>query len=48
MQIEQVLKELELRFTSSNDVPVTRAVIKREEWEVVKLALQQLLSTPKS
>ena len=41
MDIEDVIKSLTLKFTSGNDVDVTRATITRDEWEVIKTELEQ-------
>lgn len=32
----EVLKSLDLRFTSGNDVPVTQAKITKEEYELIR------------
>lgn len=37
--LEAVIKELNLRFTSGNSVPVERATIKRDEWEIILKSL---------
>ena len=39
---KEVLKDLDLRFTSGNDIPVDRAVITREDYEVLKLYIHEL------
>lgn len=36
MNIEKVIDNLELKFTSGNSVPIDRAAITREEWEAIK------------
>jgi hypothetical protein len=36
MNMEEVIKNLDMCFTSGNEIPVSRATIKREEWEVIK------------
>ena len=38
-RLEVVIKELNLRFTSGNSVPVERATIKRDEWEIILKSL---------
>lgn len=35
MTLEQVLAEMQARFTSGNSIAVERAMIRREEWEVI-------------
>ena len=35
MESKDALKSLELKFTSSNKIPVERAVITRKEWESI-------------
>lgn len=42
MTIEEVIKNLDMCFTSGNEIPVSRATIKREEWEVIKKRLKEL------
>ena len=39
MNLEKVKQKLTEKFTSGNDIPVTQATIKLEEWEVIKKAL---------
>ena len=44
MNIEKVIDNLELKFTSGNSVPIDRAAITREEWEVIKSVLNAFLN----
>lgn len=39
MNIEDVIKSLNLKFTSGNTVPVERATITKEEWLIIKNTL---------
>ena len=36
MTLEEVFRSLELKFSSGNDVPVERATITRDEYDVIK------------
>jgi len=36
MEIKKAIKSLDLKFTSGNDIPVTRATILIDEWEALK------------
>jgi hypothetical protein len=38
MKWEEAMKSLQLKFTSGNDIPVTRASITREEFEALLYA----------
>ena len=42
MTLQKLVEEIELRFKSGNDVPVTRATLKKEEWESLKQHLEML------
>lgn len=35
-RVLEFFQEMEERFTSNNDVPVTRASITREDWELLR------------
>jgi hypothetical protein len=40
MNIQEVIKDLDLCFTSGNEVPVSRVTIDREQWELIKEYIQ--------
>ena len=44
LTIEQVIEGLKLKFTSSNSIPVTRATITKEEWDLIYEYLTEMLS----
>lgn len=39
MSIQNIVEEIDLRFTSANGVPVERATIPAAEWEALKAAI---------
>lgn len=41
MNVQKIIEDMEARFKSGNEVPVERAHIKREEWNLIKQALLQ-------
>jgi hypothetical protein len=45
MDIKEAIESLTLKFTSGNEIPVDRATILREEWEVIKAELDKLKVT---
>jgi len=47
-ELTHLIKDMKLRFTSGNDVPVTRAYIERKEWEIILGALSDRGSDPKN
>lgn len=38
--VKEIIRVLDLRFTSGNEVPVTRASIRRDEWAILRKALE--------
>jgi hypothetical protein len=42
MTFDEMYLNMELKFTSGNDIPVERAIITREEWELIKAELNRL------
>lgn len=42
MSIERVLSDMRERFSSANDVPVERAMIRRDEWDAVVAHIDRL------
>lgn len=41
MNVQKIIEDMERRFTSGNEIPVERAHLTREEWNVLKHALLQ-------
>lgn len=39
-EVQKVMERLNNRFTSGNSIPVERAVITAEEWEIIELSLR--------
>ena len=39
MILNELIKDIDLRFTSGNKIPVERAYIKADEWERIKNVL---------
>lgn len=37
-----IIEQIDLKFTSGNDVPVSRAVLTKEEWEEVKFHIRDI------
>lgn len=37
--VVQIIEDMEMRFRSGNEVPVERAHLKREEWNIIRNAL---------
>lgn len=48
MQTREALEALRLKFTSSNDVPVERATITREEFEAIHRCIEATLPAVES
>ena len=42
MTFDDMYKNMELKFTSGNAIPVERTTITREEWELIKAELNRL------
>lgn len=42
MTFEEAKKSLTLKFTSGNDIDVTRATITDEEWEAIQTEIDRL------
>ena len=42
MTFDEMYQNMELKFTSGNAIPVERATITREEWEMIKGELERL------
>lgn len=42
MTFEEAYRDLELKFSSGNAIPVERAIILRTEWEAIKIELDRL------
>lgn len=40
-EFEKVYEDIELKFTSGNKIPVTRATITIEEWSIIKKMLKK-------
>jgi hypothetical protein len=38
-KLQQIVRAIDARFLSGNSVPVERAMVKRDEWETLKLQL---------
>ena len=42
MHVQRFIEEIDLRFQSGNSVPVDRATLKKEEWDVLKAIIESL------